>query len=93
MKLFYFRLHELNGEQEYSYDQVVNAMNLDEAQEKAETYASNFYGGCDEIDDNKELDEKTFWFLGGCIAIHISDLWETTKEEFLERVWEISLTA
>jgi len=90
MKLFFFRLNEQNGEQEYSYDHIVEAENLNEAQKKAEIYASNFYGKADEMDENKELIEKTFWFFGGCIAVNISDLYETTKEKFLERIYQNS---
>ena len=105
MKLFFLRLNEQNGEQEYSYDHIVEAENLNEAQKKAEIYASNFYGKADEMDEKTDkldektdkliektdkLDEKIFWFFGGCIAINISDLYETTKEEFLEKIYQNS---
>jgi len=87
MKLFYFALHERNDGQEYTYDHVVRAENIAIALKKADAYARNFYDDADVEKDETEV----YWFFGSSIAVEFDDLHETTKKDFLKRMYNQAL--
>ena len=81
MKTYHYTLEERNGEQEYSYQYLIHAKDKDEALEIAEDYAKTFYD-----DEGVELDEDTYYFFGGEIAVTIDLLVEKSKEDFIDDI-------
>jgi len=87
-KYYHYKLEEINGEQEYSYDYLIEAENHAEANEIAERHASSFY------DDEPEIVDGSYVFFGGAITTEAVSVEETTKENFTERMLrEATLTA
>ena len=94
MKLFYFELHEQNGEYEYTYDHLIKAENLEEAQKLVKEYIKGFYGILDEIEietSNHWPFENVYWFNGRTIAMEIDEVCELTKKEFMKRAYQKAL--
>ena len=77
-KYYHYTLEEINGEQEYSYDHLIEAANLEEAKVIANTHASTFY--CDE---SEEVYDGSYVFFGGAICVEIKSVTKTTKEGFV----------
>ncbi|MEW6613968.1 MAG: hypothetical protein AB1401_00630 [Thermodesulfobacteriota bacterium] len=75
-RLFAFTLEERNGEQEYSYDHLVRAGSIEEAIQKAEDYASRFYGV--EGDD----EDGGYYFFGGCLFVKVRDVREMNESDW-----------
>ena len=78
-KYYHYTLEEINGEQEYSYDYLIEAESLEEAESIANTHASTFY--CDEPE---EVHDGSYAFFGGAICVEIDSITETTKEGFIK---------
>ena len=86
-KYFKFRLEELNGEQEYTYDYLIEAGSQAEAEEIAEAYAGSFY------DDAPERIDGSYVFFG-TIVTEVLSVNETTKERFTsDMLQNVTLTA
>lgn len=84
-KLYSFTVRELNGEREYSSECLVTAKNLEEAQEKTTKYCKNWYPGdtTSMYDDSDEV----FYFDNECVSTVIDGLCETSKEEWVKKVY------
>lgn len=83
-RLFAFTLEERNGEQEYSYDQLVRAGSLEEAEQKADKYASMFYGVYGD-DGESIVGEKLdggYYFFGGCLFVKVLNVRETNERDW-----------
>jgi len=91
MKLFYFELHEQNGEYEYTYDHLVKAESLKEAKKIAEEYAKGFYGEVEEVEGEHWPFEQIYWFNNSSIAITVDEVCEITKIEFMNRAYQKAL--
>ena len=78
-KCYHYTLEEINGEQEYSYDYLIEAESLEEAEAIANTHAGTFY--CDEPE---EVYDESYAFFGGAICVEIGSITETTKEGFIK---------
>ena len=78
---FHLVIEEINGEQEYSYDYLVNAENEREANRIAEELAESFYG-----DDNVEKNGDYYEMFGGSIAVKVESLIPTTKSRFIKHM-------
>ena len=86
-KYFHYKLEELNGEQEYAYDYLIEAGSQAEAEEIAEAHAGSFYG------DSPERIDGKYAFFFGIIAVEVMSVRETTKERFVEDMLrDITLT-
>lgn len=80
---FRFQIIELNGEFEYRYDYMVNAKDINEANEVMINTAKNFYPDKDAIEHNINAEEigvaKFYW---STIFIKWDGPYKTTKKEF-----------
>jgi len=76
-KYYHCVIKELNGEQEYSYDYLIEARNIAEANKRAETYAGKFYN-----DKPYACDESYVFF--DTINVEVDSIIETTKEDFVK---------
>lgn len=90
-KLYKFRLEELNGEQEYTYDHLLYAESQEVAQRMAHEYARTFYE--DDGPDWTEVNDGSlvYFFIGGAIAVEVGFVSITTKEEWQEWMFNRSL--
>jgi len=79
-KYYHFKLEEINGEQEYSYDYLIEAASLSQAAEIAEAYAGSFYN------DKPEIIDGGYIFFDGTIAVEVASVIETTKEDFVQNM-------
>lgn len=80
MKRYYHCVvKEINGEQEYSYDYLVEAENLTEAKRIAAVFARRFYSDTPVISDDGYIFFDTIW-------VGVESLTETTKEKFIEDI-------
>lgn len=79
MELFEFILEEKNGEQEYSYNNIVWASSLKKAEKIAHEYAKTFYD-CGGTYDH-ETDEYDF---GDGIYVRILEVKEIKIEQWLK---------
>ena len=80
-KYYHYTLEEINGEQEYAYDYLIEAESLEEAESIANTHASTFY--CDEPE---EVHDGSYEFFGGAISVEIMSVAEITKEDFIRNM-------
>ena len=88
-KYYHYLLEEINGEQEYAYDYLIEAESLKQAEAIANTHANTFY--CDEAE---EVYDGSYMFFGGTISVEIKSITETTKEGFIENLlWKSILRA
>ena len=78
---YHYTLEEINGEQEYSYNHLIEAANLEEAKAIANTHASTFYG-----DESEEVYDGSYVFFGGAICVEIKSVTKTTKEGFIRNM-------
>lgn len=65
-------IREINGEQEYRYDYLIEAKNLAEANEIAETHAGKFYNTKPYVCDGG-------YVFFGTISVEVESMIETTK--------------
>lgn len=79
-------LIEHNGEQEYSYDYIIEADNLKEAENILDGHAKTFYD-----DKDVESDNEGYCFFGGALFVAIGTVHPTTKEEWLEEMFRQNL--
>ncbi len=87
-KYYRYDLEEINGEQEYSYNYLIEAENHKEAIEIAERHAGSFY------DDRPEIIDGSYVFFDGEITTKVGEVSETTKEDFVhDMLREVTLTA
>lgn len=84
--LYDFELEETNGEREYTYFHLIEADDLDKANRIAEHHASTFFG-----DPNVELEGNAWFSCGGQFAVTITRLGATTKEEWLQKMYNRAL--
>lgn len=77
-KYYHYTLEEVNGEQEYSYDYLIESGCYEEAVEIAEIHASTFYG------DDAEKCDGSYVFFGGALCVEVRSVIETTKEAFIK---------
>jgi len=79
-KYYHYTLEEISGEQEYSYDYLIEAESFEEAEAIADTHAATFYCGEPEVCDGSYL------FFGGTICVEVELIAETTKEDFINNM-------
>lgn len=95
MTYFAGRLKERNGEQEYSYDHIIKAENLEKAEEIYDAYAKRFYDDADfetgEIEEPEKDSDGTYWFFGGAIGVEIEFISPTTKEKWMQDQFNMNL--
>jgi len=97
MPYFAGRLKEQNGEQEYSYDHIIEAENLEEAEKIYDMYAKDFYGDADErinFDGSVEEIEKEdggYYFFNDAIFVEVESIRPTTKEEWMQEQFDLNL--
>jgi ATP-dependent Zn protease len=74
---------ERNGEQEYGYDFLIKADDIEEATEKADNHVKTWY-----MDPNVFYDVETdeYMFFGGSIAVGYAGPHRTTKKAFIEMI-------
>jgi hypothetical protein len=89
MPYFAGRLKEQNGEQEYSYDHIIEAETLEDAEKIYEEYAKTFYG--DGSDDEPEEGDGGYYFFNGEIWAGVESIIPTTKEAWMENQFNINL--
>jgi len=83
VKWFEFSIEERNGEQEYTYDYLVKAKDVEEARQKARRAARTWYGRPDGIETHEGYEEEPwFSFLGGAVMTQVQSVKETTKRSF-----------
>lgn len=76
-KYYHCVIKELNGEQEYSYDYLIEAKNFAEANKAAEAYAGKFYN------DKPYVCDGGYVFFG-TISVEVESIMETTKDNFIK---------
>ena len=77
-KYYHYQLEEINGEQEYFYDYLIETGSLVEATEIAGAHAGSFY------DNAPERIDGAYSFFDGTILTEVNCVIPTTKERFTE---------
>jgi len=78
---FTIKMQERNGEEEYGYDFLIKANNIEEATKKAEYHIKTWYTDPN-VAYNIETDE--YEFFGGSIAVGYNGPNKTTKKKFID---------
>ena len=85
-KLFECTFTEYNGEQEYSYEKLVYAKDVGEADEILLDYLEHWYE-----DEDVEAIERGHEFFGGAIIVCMGSVIPTTKKAFMEGQFDAAL--
>ncbi|MBN2569839.1 MAG: hypothetical protein JXB42_10465 [Deltaproteobacteria bacterium] len=78
-KYYHYTLEEINGEQEYTYDYLIETENLEQAIAIANKHAGTFY-----LDKPEEVCDGNYVFFGGAVCVEIKSVTETSKEDFVK---------
>ena len=76
-------MQERNGEQEYVYDFLIKANNMEEATRKANHHVKTWYMD-PEVFYDVEIDK--YIFFGGSIIVWYTGPYKTTKKAFIEMI-------